>query len=110
MSESMREEFEVWAKNHNASLCEDRFDQPEDIRLDRQWGVYIWANAESAWLAWQASRAALCVELPPSLDMPDEDECGDYEEYEAMEAITCMSNTMRSKCRNAIHAAGVKTK
>ena len=57
---------------------------------------------------WQASRAALVVELPPSMGMPDEDEL-DYEEFEAMEAITCTANGMRHACRNAIHAAGVKT-
>lgn len=90
MSESMREDFEAWVKNHNARLCEDRFDQPEEIRLDRQGGVYIWANAESAWLAWQASRAALCVELPDSAD------------EQAIIAIY--------QCKESIHAAGVKTK
>lgn len=97
MSESMREEFEAWLLKHKPIVAADMLEE----------GSFV---PEWMFEAWQASRAALCVELPPSLDMPDEDECGDYEEYEAMEAITCMSNTMRSKCRNAIHAAGVKTK
>lgn len=53
-----RAAFEAWARKHNSSLSEDEIDQPEDINLDKQAGVYIWANAESAWMAWQA-RAAL---------------------------------------------------
>lgn len=95
----MREDFEAWVKNHNASLCEDRFDQPEEIRLDRQGGVYIWANAESAWLAWQASRAALCVELPADCHLSRDglDECH-------------LAGQMRDDIIEAIHAAGVKTK
>lgn len=58
-----RAAFEAWVKKHNLSLSEDEIDQPEDINLDKQAGVYIWANAESAWLAWQA-RAAL-AEIKP---------------------------------------------
>lgn len=96
MSESMREEFEAWVKNHNASLCEDRFDQPEEIRLDRQGGVYIWANAESAWLAWQASRASLCVEFPLPVKRA-------HHEYDLG------YNEALDHCEEAIHAAGVKT-
>jgi hypothetical protein len=103
MSEQMRKEFEAWANKHNESLRDDRFDQPEDIRLDRQGGVYIWANAESAWLAWQASRAALCVELPVMLyPYPGQDEDGKLTDRDR--------NVTISHCADAIHAAGVKTK
>lgn len=58
-----RAAFEVWARKHNQSLIDDDIDQPEDINLDKQAGVYIWANAESAWMAWQA-RAALTASAP----------------------------------------------
>lgn len=99
MSESMREEFEAWLDSAGF-----------EVRRYHHIDGYHGSEQMAAWAAWQASRAALCVELPPSLDMPDEDECGDYEEYEEMEAITCTANGMRHACRNAIHAAGVKTK
>ena len=62
--EAMRREFEAWARKHNETLREDDLDGYESIGLDRQGGVYIWANAQSAWLAWQASREALVIELP----------------------------------------------
>ena len=101
MSESMREEFEEFAS--------DQYEWPQAIEKNAD-GEYKLMTTYQAWITWQASRASLCVELPPSLDMPDEDECGDYEEYEAMEAITCTANGMRHACLNAIHAAGVKTR
>lgn len=75
-TEQMQAEFEAWARKHNESLREDDPDSPEDIRLDRIGGVYIWANAESAWFAWQASRAALVVELPDPIEVHD---TGDYQ-------------------------------
>ena len=51
MSEKMREEFESWATS--CHMC---------TYLD---GVeYRHQSTEWAWLAWQASRAALVVELP----------------------------------------------
>ena len=51
MSEKMREEFELWAIS--CHMC---------TYLD---GVeYRHQSTEWAWMAWQASRAALVVELP----------------------------------------------
>jgi len=103
MSESMRGEFEAWRVDNFCGGIERLkkcSNAPE---------VYYYTAEQDAWRAWKASRAALCVELPPSVDMPDEDDCDGYEEYEAMEAITCTANGMRHACRNAIHAAGVKT-
>ena len=51
MSEKVREEFEVWATS--CEMC---------TYLD---GVeYRHQSTEWAWKAWQASRAALVVELP----------------------------------------------
>lgn len=56
-----RTAFEAWVMQHNTSFREDYDDTdenaPEDIRLDRQGGVYIWANAEAAWFAWKARSA-----------------------------------------------------
>jgi len=57
-----RTAFEAWVMQHNTAVREDYDDTdenaPEDIRLDRQGGVYIWANAEAAWFAWK-TRSAL---------------------------------------------------
>ena len=51
MSDKMREEFEMWATS--CEMC---------TYLD---GVeYRYQSTEWAWKAWQASRAALVVELP----------------------------------------------
>ena len=51
MSEKMREEFEVWASQF--------------FKMDvEQWGEYVDGETQWAWLSWQASRAALVVELP----------------------------------------------
>lgn len=64
IQETRRALFEAWARKHNDSLKEDQFDQPEDIKLDKQGGVYIWANAESGWLAFNAALDAVEIELP----------------------------------------------
>lgn len=103
MSEQMRSEFEAWYEITYGISLEREFRSNHFIG-------YVNEKANHRWAAWQASRAALCVQLPPSLDMPGEDEFDGYEEFEAMEAITCTANGMRHACRNAIHAAGVKTK
>lgn len=52
-NEKMREEFEAWC------IMELGF-TPEPDGDDR----YKFHNTESMWQAWQASRAALCVNLP----------------------------------------------
>ena len=51
MSEKMREEFELWASN----LL---------LPMDKHDGNYVHSGVNRRWQAWQASRAALVVELP----------------------------------------------
>lgn len=48
--DKMREEFEVWACNYNLKIAD--------------WGNYSDRHVNNMWKAWQASRAALRVELP----------------------------------------------
>ena len=48
----MREEFESWAMSDMGYMC---------VRVG---GGYKDDYMNTAWLAWKASRAALCVELP----------------------------------------------
>ena len=57
MSEKMRECFEDWAKSEQISI--EVFAEDEERA-----GEYYFLEAHCAWLAWQASRAALVVELP----------------------------------------------
>ncbi len=58
MSEQMRKEFENWAV-----ATKDQFGLPFFVMKDEQ-GKYIDHAAEISWQAWQASRAAIVVELP----------------------------------------------
>ena len=51
MSEQIRDGFESWCKTLGFNI--DKFDED-----------YIIASTEWAWKIWQASRAALVVELP----------------------------------------------
>ena len=50
--DKMREEFESWAMSDMGYMC---------VRVD---GGYKDDYMNTAWLAWKASRAVLCVELP----------------------------------------------
>ena len=59
MSNKMREEFEAWYEGHCAPLEADWFKRDSDFPDD-----YDYFPAQEAWAGWQASRAALCVELP----------------------------------------------
>jgi hypothetical protein len=85
MSEQMREEFE-------ATYFYKYGFKPQS--WDCNCAAYICAHENGAWWAWQASRAALCVELPEDWEpVSEKDEC---------------AREMRNDCRDAIHAAGLK--
>lgn len=53
MSEKVREEFEVWARCEHGYCAGAKAD-----------GTYYVTKINDMWQAWQASRAALVVELP----------------------------------------------
>ena len=57
--EKMREEFEAWCSSHGYTL------KPAEtncgVIIDGKYGNQ---RVQIAWDAWQASRAALCVNLP----------------------------------------------
>jgi len=57
-------------------------------------GEYTNAHAASAWWSWQASRAALCVELP--------EVSGHYGHSKYMHGV--------NDCRSAIESTGVRTR
>lgn len=71
MSGKMRESFELWWR----SLGHQGFRKKPD-------GRYGFDHTETAWQAWQASRAALVVELPDSTG------CGPAY-HEAICDVTC---------------------
>ena len=73
----MRSEFEVWLEQNSMFPI----DGP---------------RAAGYWSCWQASRAALCVELPH------------FEQYD--DDMVSGAATAINDCQDAIHAAGVKTK
>lgn len=89
MSEQMREEFEsaVIERMKDGGFLEI------EVRVEmlgRSGDGYSDCSVDTYWHYWQASRAALCVELPDSAD------------EQAIIAIY--------QCQEAIRAAGVKTK
>lgn len=55
-----REQFEEWAINHK-----NHHNLPVFVFYKDHNGDYVDIEAKLAWQAWQASRAALVVELPP---------------------------------------------
>ncbi len=59
----MREDFELWYEGHCAPLEADWFKRDSDYPDD-----YDYFPAQEAWAGWQASRSALCVELPSKIN------------------------------------------
>lgn len=62
INEKMREEFEAWAKPH--LIYGDDSEDIEGFDMRMECAYYIRTETQSAWEAWQASRAAIEVELP----------------------------------------------
>lgn len=89
-TDKVREEFEAWARD-NAML----------LFMKVATGQYSSLKTELAWQAWQASRAALCVELP-FISTPEK-------AGPTWIAISAKEN-YREQCRGAIEAAGVRIK
>jgi len=58
-NEKMREEFEFYALD----VFGDYFNKAEEC-LVRSHDTYVYGLVHTAWRAWQASRAAVVVELP----------------------------------------------
>jgi sulfate adenylyltransferase subunit 1 (EFTu-like GTPase family) len=91
MSEQMREEFEAWIAQHH-----DGVKYARGLEMVLSGERYSSMEVEWAYRAWQASRAALCVELPH------------FEQYD--DDMVSGAATAINDCQHAIHAAGVKTK
>lgn len=59
MSEKIRREFELWAQHEHGYCAGAKSD-----------GTYYVTKINDMWQAWQASRAALVVELPGAIWCP----------------------------------------
>lgn len=81
--DQMRAEFEEWYDSHTKNNGGVAYYM--DIT-----GKYCFADIQLAWAAWQASRKALCVELP--------EPCDKYE------------TTDIKRCKKALDKAGVAYK
>lgn len=101
-TDKMRDDFEAWL------MTEERFTDPvERSDLELFDGEYGYENMQLMWIAWQASRAALCVDLPAveawlndgRLDREPDEDAGER-----------MGFVPRIDVRRAIEAAGVRVK
>jgi hypothetical protein len=96
--EKMREEFEAWHKKEVAS-----FIAAGEVHAAR----HMQAFKETMLAVWEASRAALVIELPPKPLVPDDpEEAIDDSHMDAYHSAV----GMRHACLKFIEAAGVKVK
>lgn len=98
--EKMREDFEAWA-----ITCAWLGLSDECMARDEINGGYYGLELHAAWLAWQASRAALVIELPYVPSYPAHEAASDQDYY-----LDEAKADIRQQCKQAIEAAGVKWK
>lgn len=96
MTDKIREEFEEWAKT-----------QDWTIDLLYREGYIAW-EAQFAFDAWLASRAAIEIELPSPMPEAGQAWCADAQH--AASARTSSFNWALSQSKRAIKAAGLKVK
>lgn len=94
--DKMREEFEAWAVAGDNALVN------EDLRFMESRATYYFATTRYMWEAWQASRAAIEVELP----CEDNTRCYTVADEAKQEAY----NQGLGECRYAIESLGLKVK
>ena len=104
---SMRKDFEAW-------YC----DSDEGPECEKSWmtqesdGRYSLLIIQEGWGLWQASRAAVVIELPEPLT-PETfgvTQPNDPEQYKAMEARHGAQCAAIDQCRKSIEAVGFKVK
>lgn len=87
MTDLMREEFEAWLRTRPEVL---------NIGFNKGTGRYVLREDEERWEAWQASRESLVIKLPKEDDYVQSSETAMF--------------FLLEDVREAVHAAGVKTK
>lgn len=91
MNDWMREEFEEWAAEEaEVRGVGELIGLLKDERHDRY--AMIWT--QTAWMAWQASRESLVIDLPSV-------QCIDVHDYSARDVL--------SFCEKAVRDSGAKT-
>lgn len=90
MSDLNREDFEIWVKKRSASSPSGFYPQLL-FRCALEPERYMISWVDSAFEGWHASRECLVVDLPDKVEFTG-------------------SGIAIESCRDAIHAAGVKTK
>lgn len=98
MTDKMRAEFEAWRLRNfcgGAERLKKCSNAPE---------IYYYTAEQEAWKVWQASRAALVVELPEKISQYNTDDDG-FVNPAAAEHDEAIDD-----CRAAIEAAGVRVK
>lgn len=98
MSDLNREDFEIWVKKRSASSPSGFYPQLL-FRCALEPERYMISWVDSAFEGWKASRECLVIELPEKARITD-----------PSDMLFIGSNGAINKCRDAIHAAGVKTK
>lgn len=103
-TEKMRKEFQAAYIEGLVARCGEGFRSTAEYSLEqmRPDGEYLNYPDFIAWWAWQASRAAIEVELPERRNVPDRD-C-----WSRTNALGY--NTANHECRTAIESLGLKVK
>jgi hypothetical protein len=107
--EKMREEFEAAFAEEMVARCGEGYrSSVEFFFVEKEPdGTYSNPIAHAGWWAWQASRAALVIELPPTPPVPEgPEEAIDDSHMDAYHSAV----GMRHACLKFIEAAGVKVK
>jgi len=95
--DKMREEFEAWAAENGMAIHLARGES----------GLYGSPVTQRYWGCWQASRAAVVVELPPAPEVPeDPEEAVDDSHMDAYHSAV----RMRKGCAKSVEAAGLQVK
>ncbi|MFO7071912.1 hypothetical protein P3E18_16825 [Pseudomonas aeruginosa] len=94
----MREEFEAWASSHFVDVGSGN---PLKKGPNGHYGFYVVATA---WKAWQASRAALKVELPERAVLPE------YTEHRLLYCERTGFNDCLERVTEALQQAGIEVK
>jgi hypothetical protein len=110
MTDKMREEFELWA-----ITCPWLGLSDECMARDEINGGYYGLELHSAWLAWQASREALVIELPaPYAVVGDYVACGGgrsvWDVVYAEKITDRMCQKIHVYDRASLEVAGLKVK
>lgn len=97
----MREEFEAWATKHRMPIHRD------GVVTD-----YAARCTDECWQAWKASRAALRVELPPTITAEEVVEHFNIDEegIDMAAGIAHMVNGAIAACAAFIKQAGIEVK